>query len=76
MCVSKNGEEYWLNVAFRLKEDTKWAKKGHIVAKEQFRLPVESKGEALSLNEMKPLSYSDKDDRLVVTGDNFEVTIK
>ena len=73
--VSKNGEEYWLNVAFRLKEDTKWAKKGHIVAKEQFRLPVESKGEALSLNEMKSLSYSDKDDRLVVTGDNFEVTI-
>ena len=73
--VSKNGEEYWLNVAFRLKEDTKWAKKGHIVAKEQFRLPVESKGEVLSLNEMKSLSYSDKGDRLVVTGDSFEVTI-
>jgi beta-galactosidase len=34
------GAEYWLNVSFALKADTRWAKKGHEVAWEQWKLPV------------------------------------
>jgi len=33
------GAEYWLNIAFRLREDAVWAKQGHIVASEQLAVP-------------------------------------
>lgn len=36
-------EEYFLDVAFLLKTATKWAEKGHEIAFEQFKLPVELK---------------------------------
>jgi beta-galactosidase len=36
------GAEYFLTVSFRLKADTRWAKKGHEVAWEQWRLPIET----------------------------------
>ncbi len=36
------GAEYFLNLSFRLKADALWAKKGHEVAWEQWKLPVES----------------------------------
>jgi beta-galactosidase len=34
------GAEYWLNLSFALASDTPWAKKGHEVAWEQWRLPI------------------------------------
>lgn len=34
------GAEYWLDLVFRLKKDTPWAKAGHEIAWEQFSLPV------------------------------------
>lgn len=34
------GVEYWLNLSFVLKADQSWARKGHEVSWEQFRLPV------------------------------------
>lgn len=36
------GGEYWLNVSFVLKAGTAWANKGHELAWEQFKLPVEA----------------------------------
>lgn len=39
----KAGAEYYLNFSVQLKEDTLWAKAGHEVAWEQFKLPVEVK---------------------------------
>ena len=36
------GAEYWLNVSFRLRADERWAKKGHEVSWEQWKLPVEA----------------------------------
>ena len=36
------GVEYWLNLSFVLKNDAAWAKKGHEIAWEQFRLPWET----------------------------------
>ncbi|MCC3768013.1 glycoside hydrolase family 2 TIM barrel-domain containing protein [Streptomyces sp. UNOC14_S4] len=33
------GAEYWLNIAFALREATPWADAGHVVAAEQFALP-------------------------------------
>jgi len=39
--TKKPGAEYYLNLSVQLKEDTLWAKKGHEVAYEQFRVPAE-----------------------------------
>jgi beta-galactosidase len=36
------GVEYWLNLRFVLKNATKWARKGHEVGWEQWKLPVEA----------------------------------
>jgi beta-galactosidase len=36
------GAEYWLSVSFTLKADARWAKKGHEVAWEQWKLPIET----------------------------------
>lgn len=39
--TKKAGAEYYLNLSVQLKEDTLWAKAGHEVAYEQFRVPAE-----------------------------------
>lgn len=39
--TKKAGAEYYLNLFVQLKEDTLWAKAGHEVAYEQFRIPAE-----------------------------------
>ena len=36
------GVEYWLNFHFTLKEDTSWAKAGHEIASDQFRVPLDA----------------------------------
>jgi beta-galactosidase len=36
------GVEYWLNLSFVLRADTLWAKKGHEIAWDQFKLPVQA----------------------------------
>jgi beta-galactosidase len=36
------GTEYWLNVSFSTREATSWAPKGHEIAWEQWKLPIES----------------------------------
>ncbi len=37
--VPTPGAEYWLAITMKLKDDTSWAKKGHVMAWEQFKLP-------------------------------------
>ena len=72
----KKDLEYFLMIKFVLKEDTKWAKKGHVVAWEQFEIPWEipmvkeqtdSAGKDINLLASK--------DKLTVTGNNFRVEI-
>jgi beta-galactosidase len=36
------GVEYFLDLSFRLRRDTWWAKAGHVLARDQFKLPIES----------------------------------
>lgn len=70
------GEEYFLKVSFRLKNDTWWAKKGHVVAWHQAKLPFKSpdpvKIPAFIPDIMKVQDDFGVDD-LVVTGKNFVV---
>ncbi|MEL7834772.1 glycoside hydrolase family 2 TIM barrel-domain containing protein [Fodinibius sp. Rm-B-1B1-1] len=66
-------KEYFINVYARMKEDTGLLEKGHIVAKEQFKLPFEqsSKKIADKQSEKITLFKSDKDFR--IEGDNFTI---
>jgi len=68
------GKEYWLNVSFTLPEDTSWAKKGHEIAKEQFKVPYKTPEVApVSLSDMQDVGVQENDKTLTVTGKDFEV---
>ncbi|WP_431308723.1 glycoside hydrolase family 2 TIM barrel-domain containing protein [Alicyclobacillus fastidiosus] len=38
---TSESSEYWLTLSLALKEDTLWAQKGHVIAYEQFALPLQ-----------------------------------
>ncbi len=71
----KPDREYFVTVEFSLKEDTPWAKRGHIIASEQFQLPIlaivadkkETAGKAVEVE-----SVSGK---IVLKGDGFAATV-
>jgi beta-galactosidase len=53
--AAEPGAEYWLNVSCRLKADARWAKKGHEVAWEQWKLPVGAPPAAPAASSKRPL---------------------
>ena len=70
-----DGNEYFVNVYFKLKEKNKWADKGYVMAKEQMGLtlgpqiiPGEPKGEG-------PLSVKINEGHLNIKGKNFSAGI-
>jgi beta-galactosidase len=65
--VPEPGVEYWLDLAFALAADTDWAKKGHVLAREQLRLPFEKAA--------LPFETTGLGD-LAVTGGRSSVTVK
>ncbi|HEY8996074.1 MAG TPA: glycoside hydrolase family 2 TIM barrel-domain containing protein [Lacunisphaera sp.] len=74
--VAIHGAEYFLEVSFKLKADTPWAKAGHEVAWEQFKLPGSWNTGPMtvttpSLAHLPPLAVQHSDDRIVVSGDGF-----
>ena len=69
------GAEYFLKVIFSLKTDEEWAKAGHVVAWEQFNVPVVTPAvKPLEEAEIPALSVNKKEDKIVVTGRYFSVT--
>ena len=68
------GTEYWLNVGFVLKVDQLWAKAGHELAWEQFRLPIVNPAPVAELSGRK-LEVRDDADVLNVAGKNFSMAI-
>ena len=67
------GASYWLSVRFTLASDAKWAPKGHVVAWEQFLLPVQKPGEPPRLEAMPPLSMSKTEDGIEIAGKGFRI---
>jgi beta-galactosidase len=67
------GVEYWLNLSFRLAEDTIWAEQGHEVAWAQLQLPFSvPKHDLVAKQE---LVLTEGDDRVVITGGAFSVEL-
>ena len=68
------GVEYWLNVTFRLKEPTLWADKGHVVAREQFKLPMGGPKPPVELDKLPEVAVEQTEDSAVLSGKDFRLT--
>ena len=67
------GVEYFLELSFRLKQDESWARKGHEIAWDQFKLPDTAPAPAADLAAGPELKATQTDVRVVVAGKDFTV---
>jgi beta-galactosidase len=67
------GVEYWLDLSFRLADDTAWAKKGHEVAWEQFKLDLEADAVLMKTADMPSLEVDEDEGQISVSGDGFNL---
>jgi len=65
------GVEYWLTVRFTLSGDTRWAKTGHVVAWDQFRLPVEAEAAALEPSTIAAVQLVESGATIAVEGSDW-----
>ena len=63
---SEAGVEYFLNLSFRLRDDQRWADRGHEVAWEQFELPVGQPVAPTPLEQIPELTISDEGDTIAL----------
>jgi beta-galactosidase len=70
----KPGAEYFLRVSFHLREDTRWAAKGHEVAWRQLPMPYAvPPAPVMDIDALPTLSCLENGDRVVVTDPGFEL---
>ena len=70
------GSEYLLKVTFALAEDTLWAKRGHVVAWDQFQLPFAvPPALQVDVTNLPNLQIQERPDDITVIGDGFGLTI-
>ncbi len=67
--------EYWLHLSLQLKEDKNWAEAGHELAKQQFKLPVETPELARKENKLANPQMEESGDNIVISGKGFEAVI-
>lgn len=68
------GVEYWLNVSLTLSDDTSWAKKGHEIAKQQFKIPFNTlETPELDTTNMPTIQVEDNTEQVTVNGQDFQL---
>jgi beta-galactosidase len=67
----KPGAEYWLNLSFTQKADTLYAKRGHEIAWDQFKLPLEIPPAAAVLAKAAPLNLNEDAESAEIKGSDF-----
>ncbi|MCG6186544.1 glycoside hydrolase family 2 TIM barrel-domain containing protein [Maribellus maritimus] len=67
--------EYWLRLSVQLKEEKNWAKAGHEVAKEQFKLPLETSVSADNQSKASNLTIEESGESVVVSGKGFKAEV-
>jgi beta-galactosidase len=69
---AKPEAEYWLRVSFHLREETRWAKKGHEVAWQQFLVAQpEQLSPVMDVSAMPDLQVSEQDQWVDISGHDF-----
>ena len=72
----KPSSEYFLKLIFSLAEDTPWAKKGYVVAWDQFQLPIRNdRTMRADTSTMQPVKVDETDSGFNVTGHDFSVRV-
>lgn len=70
------GAEFWLNLEVTLGKDTRWAKRGHVVAREQFQLDFSSPAKAeKKASELPELTVRDGAKQVSVSGQHFDLVL-
>ncbi len=72
--IPRPGVEYFLLVEARLKKANRLLPKNHIIAWEQFRLPISRLDLPMETNELLPTSVLYKDQGIEVRGDEFSLS--
>lgn len=73
--LPKPGSEYFLNVDFTLARDSPWAKKGHEIARAQFKLPIETPDVNLEGNKtISSIRCEERRNEIRITGPKFDLT--
>jgi len=68
------GAEYWIKIIFSLAADTSWAKKGHILAWDQFKIPFDvPQAPVVDPNAIPSLTLKQDSEKIVVSGSDFEL---
>ena len=68
------GVEYFVDLSFQLKQDESWAKKGHEIAWDQFKLPDAAPVSAVNLAAAPALKLTQTDAQAAVAGQDFTAT--
>jgi len=72
----KAGTEYRLKVSFALGEDSLWARRGHVVAWDQFKVPFDVPSvEPIDVTKMVPVRLRRSDKAITVSSRVYEVTV-
>ncbi len=68
------GVEYWIKVSFALAEDNSWARRGHVLAWDQFKIPFEIPQAQVSDTDTMPLLTLDQtSENISITGVDFKL---
>lgn len=67
------GAEYFLKITAQLKNDTSWAKRGHVLAWEQFKLPYNRPVTIMDPARMPPLALTASSEEVTISGRDFSV---
>ncbi len=68
------GREYFLEFSFALQQDQPWAKAGHEIAWDEFKLPDHTPAPVLALDQLEEPRLAETDRDLTISGKGFEIT--
>jgi len=72
--TAEPGVEYFLELSFRLKTDQPWAKAGHEIAWDQFKLPDSTPAAVANATSFSKLELKETDSQAVMSGKGFSAT--
>lgn len=71
----KSGMEYHIEIIFKLKNNTTWANKGHVIAYDQFLLDLNIPAKLLPINESDGAFKSiENNEFITILGSNYKIT--
>ena len=71
----ESNTEYHLKIISSLKKSMRWAKLGHIIAWDQFKIPFSTLKENYTLEDLPEMTMDDLKESYVIKGDDFKIRI-